>query len=84
MKNIMAAAFAAALAVSTGVISQPTLADELDTSAKNARRAEHQENKAQRDAAEGNVAGAERHAENAARDAHKSRHEERRAIRKGE
>ena len=84
MKNLLSLAVFASALVS---VSAPAFAldgvDEAKTSAKNERRAENQEYKAQRDASEGNVRGAERHADNAARDEHKSRHEAHRARREG-
>jgi hypothetical protein len=84
MKNLLGLGLLAAVVLSSGSISQPALANDADTAEKNARRAEGQEFKADRAAAQGDVYKAEKHAENAARDEHKVRKEEHRAIRHGE
>jgi uncharacterized low-complexity protein len=84
MKNLFSLVLLASTITS---VALPALAldgeNEAKTAAKNERRAEHQENKAQRDAAEGNVNGAAKHADDAARDEHKARHEEHKARRDG-
>jgi hypothetical protein len=84
MKNLVSMALLAAVALSSGSVSQSAFANDADTAAKNARRAENQDFKADRAAARGEGYKAEKHAEDAARDEHKVRKEEHRAIRKGE
>ncbi len=83
MKNLLVLGFVASL-MSSAFVGNAAFANDADTAAKNARRAEGQEIKAERDAARGDVNGAARHEENARKDAHKARKEEHRAIRKGE
>ncbi|MBS1956660.1 MAG: hypothetical protein JST89_20905 [Cyanobacteria bacterium SZAS-4] len=83
MKNLLVLGFVASL-ITSAFVGSAALANDADDAAKNARRAEGQEIKAERDAARGDVNGAARHERNARRDEHKSRKEEHRAIRKGE
>ncbi|HEY9734283.1 MAG TPA: hypothetical protein V6C89_20395 [Drouetiella sp.] len=82
MKNLLVYGFVASVLCSS--CAGAAFANDADTAAKNERRAEGQEIKAERDAARGDVVGAAEHERNARRDEHKSRHEERRALRKGE
>lgn len=84
MKNLMPLGLLASFAVATSLSSTTAFADyeeQKHTEVKNERRAEGQEFKAERDAARGNIAGAERHSENAAQDEHKARKDAHRANR---
>jgi hypothetical protein len=82
MKNLFSVILLASAITS---VAMPALAfdgeNEAKTAAKNERRAENQDYKAQRDAAEGKVNGASRHADNAALDEHKAAKDEHRARR---
>ena len=84
MKNLLNIGLLAAVALTSSSISLPAFANDLDTAAKNERRAEGQDFKAERAAARGDEYKAEKHAENAALDEHKVHKNERRAIRHGE
>ncbi len=83
MKKLLAMGILA-VSLSTGVVAQSARADEADTAAKNEKRAEGQEFKAEKAAARGNTYDAAKHIDNERRDEHKARREERHAIRKGE
>jgi hypothetical protein len=82
MKNLLVYGFVASILGSS--FAGAAFANDADTAAKNEQRAAGQEYKAERDAARGDVVGAAKHERNARKDAHKARHEERRAVRKGE
>ncbi len=67
--------------------SAPAHADDMRAAVDEAKAsdhaasARHQEHKAMRDAARGDVAGAERHSEEAREQSHRARHDEHKAIR---
>jgi hypothetical protein len=75
MKNMFAVGMLATLAISSLSLSAPVLADpadKIEDAHHESHEARKQERKAQRDAAEGNVAGAERHEAKAAHDHHEA------------
>ncbi len=84
MNNFSALNLLASLAVATSLSSTKASADyeqQRDTEIKNEQRAEGQAYKANRDAARGDLRGAEKHRENLARDEYKARKDAHRANR---
>jgi hypothetical protein len=84
MKNLMPSGLVASLAIFASVASTAALADyeqQVNTAAKNQKRAVGQEIKAERAAANGNLEKAEKHRENMALDEHKANKDESRAAR---
>jgi len=83
MKNLIAMGLLV-VALSSGACIQPVRADEADHAARNERRADSQDFKAEHSAYRGHGFRAVAHARIAAHDEHKSNREEHRAIRRGE
>ena len=81
-KFLSISSLAASFAV-TALNLMPANANDFDTAAKNERRAQGQEFKAERDAARGDFRGAEKHEANMALDEHKVRKDLRRGEWKG-
>ncbi|HEY9759679.1 MAG TPA: hypothetical protein V6C97_31255 [Oculatellaceae cyanobacterium] len=84
MKNMIAMGMLATLAFSSLSLSVPAYADpesKMEDAHHEAHEARKEEAKAQRDAAVGDVAGAERHEEKAAHDRHEARHDVHKANR---